>query len=138
MELIERIHFLSNADMLKPLRHMLRDILVVQNCDRDTIDSMVMAINEACMNIIQHAYGGDNEGEIIIEFIVDDKDIIVRIIDFANTVNVHLIKSRDLDDIRPGGLGVHLIKNTMDFVEYKEGPDGVGNLLELRKHQVLK
>ena len=133
MELIERIHLLSRADILKPLRQLVRELSREQGCNEDNLDCMVMAINEACMNVIQHAYGDDEEGEIVIEFLKDNNELIVRIYDFAEKVDRNTIRSRNLDDVRPGGLGVHIIKEVMDEVEYKEGPDGIGNLLELRK-----
>jgi len=133
MELIERVHLLSRADILKPLRSLVRELSRKQGCNEDNLDCMVMAINEACMNVIQHAYGDDEEGEIVIEFLKDNNELIVRIYDFAEKVDSNTIRSRNLDDVRPGGIGVHIINEVMDEVEYKEGPDGVGNLLELRK-----
>ena len=133
MELIERIHLLANADKLKPLRVLVRKISIQQGCLKEDLDSLVLAINEACMNVIQHAYGNDGNGEIIIEFLEDENELVVRIFDFAQKSDKRLIKSRDLDDVRPGGIGVHLIHEVMDKVEYIEGIDNVGNLLELRK-----
>jgi anti-sigma regulatory factor (Ser/Thr protein kinase) len=133
MDLIERVHLLSHADNLKPLRSVVKELSSKQGCDEKNIDCMVMAINEACMNVIQHAYGDHEEGEIIIDFLKEENELIVRIYDFAEKVDCNTIKSRDLDDVRPGGIGVHIMNEVMDKIEYKEGPDGVGNLLELRK-----
>ncbi len=133
MEMLERIHFLSQADKLKPVREFVRNLADQQGCCKENIESIVMAINEACMNVMQHAYAGKEEGEIILEFLKDKNNLIIRIYDFAETIDKKTIKSRDLDDIRPGGLGVHLINKVMDQVEYMDGPDGIGNLLEMRK-----
>lgn len=58
---------------------------------------------------------------------------LVLIRDFAAPVDVDRIKSRELDDVRPGGLGVHFIREVMDEMEYLPPPDGQGNLLRLRK-----
>ena len=131
MELIERVHLLSRADNLKPLRTLVRELSVKQGCIEENLECLVMAINEACMNVIQHAYGQDEDGEIIIDFIKNNNEFIVRIYDFAETVDKKIIRSRNLEDVRPGGLGVHIIHQVMDKVEYKEGMDGLGNLVEL-------
>lgn len=131
MELIERVHLLSRADNLKPLRTLVRELSVKQGCIEENLECLVMAINEACMNVIQHAYGQDEDGEIIIDFIKNNNEFIVRIYDFAETVDKKTIRSRNLEDVRPGGLGVHIIHQVMDKVEYKEGMDGLGNLVEL-------
>ena len=42
------------------------------------------------------------------------------------------VSTRDLEDIRPGGLGVHLIEEIMDSVHY-EHRDGGGMRLTMRK-----
>ena len=133
METLERIHFLSQAEKLKPVRKFVRSLADELGCSKEDIQSLVIAINEACMNIIQHAYLGREDGEIVLEFLKDDKGFIIRIYDFSETVNKKTIKSRNLDDLRPGGLGVHLIKKVMDQVEYMDGTDGVGNILEMHK-----
>ena len=43
------------------------------------------------------------------------------------------VKPRDLNDIRPGGLGTHFMRETMDEVEFLISPDGGGNLLRMTK-----
>ncbi len=133
MERLERIHFLSKADKLKPVRDVVRDLAQRQGCTKENLDCMVMAINEACMNVMQHAYGDREDGEIILEFWKDTDDLVIRIYDFADKVDRSKIKSRDLDDVKPGGLGVHLIHKVMDKVEYMDTPNEQGNLLEMRK-----
>ena len=130
---LERIHLLSRADKLQPLRHFVRELASQQGCCDENLDCMVMAINEACMNVIQHAYGGREDGEIIVEFWKDDSELLVRIYDFAEKVDLQAIKSRDLNEVRPGGLGVHIIHQVMDSVEYKNQTEGIGNVLEMRK-----
>jgi len=130
---LERLHLLSRADRLQPLRQFVRELAVQQGCCDENLDCMVMAINEACMNVMQHAYHGKDDGEIVIEFWKDDTELLIRIYDFADQVNLDTIKSRDLEDVRPGGLGVHIIHQVMDKVEYKNNTDSVGNVLEMRK-----
>ena len=49
-------------------------------------------------------------------------EIIVR--DFGPQVDPASIHSRDLDDVRPGGLGVHIIRSIMRDVDYSCPPDG--------------
>lgn len=133
MERLERIHLLAQADKLKPLRDLVKDGVSQLGCSNENQECIVMAINEACMNIIQHAYEDDENGEIIVEIWKAYNELIIRIYDFARKVDCNKIKSRDLDDIRPGGLGVHLIHKVMDSVDYKNINDDFGNMLELRK-----
>ena len=55
--------------------------------------------------------------------------------DRGTFVDPSRIASRPLDQVRPGGLGVHLMKSTMDVVEYRKNAYGGTTLvLEKRRH----
>lgn len=131
--LITELRFKARADQLSGVRRRLREAAGDCGCDPQSLDCIVLAVNEACMNIIQHAYGGDCAQEIILRVFQDDDELVIRLIDFAEPVDECNIKSRDLDHVRPGGIGVHLIRQVMDSVSFLECPEGVGNMLELRK-----
>lgn len=55
--------------------------------------------------------------------------------DEAKQVDPSVIKSRDLDEVRPGGLGVHIIKAVMDEVKY-ERRSPIGMRLSMVKKRV--
>lgn len=96
---------------------------------------IVLAVDEALTNIIRHAYNGAADKPIEISLLpVGDPPQELRIClrDFGEFVDPARIKSRDLGDVRPGGLGVHIISNCMDSVEYSRAPGG-GTLLTLVK-----
>jgi sigma-B regulation protein RsbU (phosphoserine phosphatase) len=57
----------------------------------------------------------------------------VRVTDFAPPVDPETIKPRDLDDVRPGGLGTHFLREIMDTADFLPAPDGAGNLLRMTK-----
>jgi anti-sigma regulatory factor (Ser/Thr protein kinase) len=91
-----------------------------------------LAVDEACANIIKYAYDGATDKPIIVtaRMIQNGIEIILR--DFGKKAVPTEIKSRDLDDIRPGGLGVHLIRSAMDVVAYDTSLKR-GNQLRLAK-----
>jgi sigma-B regulation protein RsbU (phosphoserine phosphatase) len=124
----------SSADQLHGLREEVKKVLEKQGCEQDIINNVVLGVNEACMNVIQHAYGEGHSGEIILEILDVQGELVFRLTDFADTVDKSCIKPRDLDDIRPGGLGVHIINEVMDKIEYLDPPNGVGNVLEMKKN----
>lgn len=98
------------------------------------VDRVVLAVNEACMNIIQHGYKDDNTGEIVLEIFAGAGQVLFRLTDFAPPMDACKIKGRDWDDVRPGGLGVHFICECMDDIKYRHLPDGAGNILEMTKN----
>ena len=126
--------FQAKAPQLTQLRNLVRDCLEKEGYDRDFIQRMVLAVNEASMNIIQHSYADQDTGIFRIEIYTDGKQLTFCLTDFAPTVDKKAIKSRDLNDIRPGGLGVHFMNELMDQIEYLETPEkDFGNTLQMKK-----
>ncbi|MBT3358644.1 MAG: SpoIIE family protein phosphatase [Rhodospirillales bacterium] len=128
-----RINFPSLPGKLKEVREAVTGVLKEEGCPAALQADLVLVIDEACQNIIRHAYKGSTEGEITLEIRRDDDDLIVLLRDFADTVDVTKIKPRDLEDIRPGGLGTHLIREIMDEVEITPLPGNSGNLMRMSK-----
>lgn len=97
---------------------------------------VVLSTDEALTNIIRHAYKGCRGQPIQVELVplIDGTRTGIRIVlrDRGETVDADRIRSRDLDDVRPGGLGVHIIQQCMDEVAYTPA-DGGGTVLTMIK-----
>lgn len=131
---ILRLRVPAKADRLKVIRAGTEQAAAYCGASEAWTIDLVMAVDEACQNIIRHAYTGmDEPGDIVVDFIRKQDCLIVHLMDFAEPVDPSKIKSRDLDEIRPGGLGVHLIKSVTDEAIFVEPPPGVGNLFKLTK-----
>lgn len=96
-------------------------------------DAVVLAVNEACMNVIQHGYGLAGGGELLLRLGVDDDVFVVQLLDNGRQVADADLRPRDLAEIRPGGLGVRFMRELMDDLAYIEAPAGFVNCLQLRK-----
>ena len=99
---------------------------------------LVLAIDEALANVIKHGYQGRPDQPITITLSAvkaDDgrRGIAVTVRDKGRQVDPKTIRSRDLNDVRPGGLGVHIIQMVMDEYDYSCPPDG-GMLLRMVKY----
>ena len=129
--------FIAQAKYLKDLRQLVNDCLEHEGCTQEFIQRMVLAVNEGCMNIIQHGYGNCDDAKFTIEIYSNARELIFLLADNAPTIEKENIRSRDLDDIRPGGLGVYFIHEIMDQVEYLENPKGTGNVLQMKKRLEL-
>lgn len=97
------------------------------------VDDVVMAVNEACMNIIEHAYAGDRSGEIELAIHNNENEIEVVLTDFAPPIDIEAIRARDLDELRPGGLGTHFMATLMDRCVYGHLVGSAGNVLRMIK-----
>ena len=81
---------------------------------------------------MRHAYKGKKNQPIIATCHLKPTMLEIIIQDFGDSVDVKKIKSRRLDELRPGGLGVHLMKSIMDRVIFKNGTED-GNFLIMQK-----
>lgn len=132
---ILELNFRSKADQLQKVRCAVRAAVERLGFPPDDVNCIVLAVNEACMNIIQHAYGVTTEGDIILEMFDEPDAVVFRLTDFAAPIKKERIKSRDLDDLRPGGLGVHLMTQVMDEVDFRNDPEGIGNTLHMKRYK---
>lgn len=101
--------------------------------DNAIIEDIKLAVDEACSNVIKHTYKGDTGKKIGIKFRNTQKTFEVIIDDNGARVQPDNIKGRDLEDIRPGGLGVHFIKRTFDVFAF-DNKKRNGNRLRLIKY----
>lgn len=127
------LSFCSRPSRLKLLRCVIRDVADIAGLNAAATDAVVLAVNEACMNIIQHGYDMYPDGRIDVRVSREPGALVFQLRDYAHCANTEKICSRDLDDVRPGGLGVHLIGCLMDECGFLEPPEGGGNLFQMKK-----
>ncbi|RAU21703.1 serine/threonine protein phosphatase [Paramagnetospirillum kuznetsovii] len=122
----------ARAETLAQIRADVTRTARELGCHDDLVQDVVLAVDEACQNVIRHAYmGGD--GDVVVQVERDEDLLVIRLMDFAPPVEVAKIRPRALDDVRPGGLGTHLMRSIMDQVDFLPPPAGIGNLLQMVK-----
>jgi len=126
-----KIEFTSDTCHLAEVRARVRTFLADSGFDDCQAELMVLALDEACTNVIRHAYGHTCKPVRLEMTSLRDK---IRFIlrDYGQTCDPSKIKSRALEDIRPGGLVVHIIQQAFDFVSYQPQPRGTRLVLEKR------
>jgi len=90
--------------------------------DDKKVFNIQMAVDEACANIIEHAYI-NKVGKIHISCFLKDEKVVVVIKDRGKSMDQASVKTPDLnaslEDRKIGGLGVYFIKTMMDEVKYE-------------------
>ena len=90
---------------------------------------LVLGLDEACTNIIRHAYGHNGKPvRLEMERLRDRVRFVLR--DYGRSCDPKHIRSRDLKDVRPGGVGVHIIRQVFDHVKYEPCRRGTRLVLE--------
>jgi len=137
-DLLLAFRFAARPERLAEARSHVQRACREAGCSEACSGDVVLAVDEACQNVIRHGYGGDPDGEIRIEIRRDGGDLVVYLEDFAPRVDPERVQPRDLEDVRPGGLGTHFIRECMDEREFLPPPEARGepdrgNLLRMKK-----
>ena len=125
-----KLEIKSDPANLKIVRRNVENFCKEKKINVDVFN-VKLAIDEALQNIIRYAYDFDKTKDIIINFKqTSEKSLKVELRDFGTRVSTSKIKPRELDDVRPGGLGIHFIKSIVKGMSYEHKEDG-GTLLTL-------
>lgn len=127
----EIVDFSGEAAALAGVRSRLRGFLSAVEMDEFEAGRIVLAIDEACTNIIRHAHGGEAKPVRLAMERRADRLVFV-LIDQGGPCDPELIRGRVLREVRPGGLGVHIIREVFDLVDYSPMETGTRLTLEKR------
>ena len=124
--LLLKMELRSDPEMLCVVRNALGQLAAMLGFSETECREVVLAVDEALTNIIRHAYLGDAEQPIEASFrriqaqrdgeSADALEIVLE--DRGVTANPKKMCGRALEDVRPGGLGLHFIRESMDTVEF--------------------
>ena len=123
------VQLVSQPRYLAPTRRLIHEFCRQFGFDDRGAGQVALAVDEALCNVIRHGYGQKPDGPIWIKLwpyaSPERQNAGVRIVieDEAKQIDPTQIKGRPLDEIRPGGLGVHIIREVMDesVFEQREG-----------------
>jgi serine/threonine-protein kinase RsbW len=105
--------------------------------ERD-VYAVQLAVDEACTNIIEHAYHGEGVGDIVCSCKATRDGIKVVLSDHAAPFNPETmpapVLNTSLDEIKSRGLGIFLMRKMMDVVKFETSPGG-GNRLTMIKRR---
>ena len=136
-----RLKLPADSANLDIIRKFIAGIAENMGFSEEDIYQIELAVDEACANVIKHAYIGANtrEKEIHVRVKTRAKKIEITIADRGIGFNPNSIKTPNMEEylkrMKPGGLGLHLIKTLMDKVSFRINP-GVRNEVKMSKSLV--
>jgi serine/threonine-protein kinase RsbW len=117
----------STTDNLERIREFIKSVSAQSGFSDDVIDKISLAVDEACTNIIKHAYKNSPNGDIVINAKLFDNKLTVSITDFGLDFNPDAVPVPDIKKYyqqhKVGGLGIYLMKKLMDEVKYNPSVD---------------
>ena len=85
---------------------------------------VIVAVGEAATNAITHGGVTASGGRLRLRCEWDGAALVLTLFDYCEESKIGEIRSRNLEDVRPGGIGVHCMQQLMDDFELL--PDGAG------------
>jgi serine/threonine-protein kinase RsbW len=139
-DLLLKLELDSNPNVLCVVRGAVERLAEVVGFAAPECRSIVRAVDEALTNVIRHCYCGRLDQPIELRFRRvyresghgQEQGLEVVVCDHGSAVDRTKLCGRSLDEVRPGGLGLHFIQESMDSVEYERHNDT--NLLRLTKY----
>lgn len=115
---------------------------VAAGFDERSVLQIQVAVDEACANIIQHAYAGEKDGDMEIRCCLDGHSFVVRVRDWGRGFDPEAVKKPDIDapleERCLGGLGLFLIRQFMDQAEYNFDPVHGNELVMVKRMRVAE
>jgi serine/threonine-protein kinase RsbW len=130
--------FPGRFESLAGIRKFVSEAAEEAGFDDKEVYAVELAVDEACANIIEHAYGGEGKGEIIC--ICNDVNNGLEIIlkDEGEQFDPSGVSPPDfsieIEKLKPRGAGLFLIRHMMDDVDFKFSEDS-GNELRMVKRR---
>jgi serine/threonine-protein kinase RsbW len=126
-KLVLKLFLLSDPKLLCVVRATVSEMAMGVGFSASQVRSIVLATDEAITNVMRHAYQSSPDRPIQIAFYrghshtPDDggESLEIRIVDHGTPLDPQRLVGRHLDEVRPGGLGLHFIREIMDSVTYR-------------------
>ncbi len=118
----DRLIVKSNTANLITIRKFINNKAKLCGFSSNEAEDIVLAVDEACTNIIEHSYHSKPNFDIEISVSFSKSNFVITIIDYGETFKPGSFKEPNLElyrkQRRVGGLGVYLMKTLMDDVKY--------------------
>jgi anti-sigma regulatory factor (Ser/Thr protein kinase) len=121
-----KVELQSDPKLLCVVRGALEPLTEVFGFSPPERRSVTRAVDEALTNIIRHCYNGRTDQPIEVYCkrvpprVFERTDgLEILLCDRGPAIDPAKLRGRRLDEIKPGGLGLHFIRQSMDVVEYQ-------------------
>jgi serine/threonine-protein kinase RsbW len=114
----QKLEFSSHSGNLALVRKYVHRFLEPYSFSEKDQMLIVLGVDEACTNIIRYAYELRDDELICLTMEGLRRCVRVRLRDYGKQAGKNSLQGRAYDLIKPGGLGLHLIRNAFDKVDY--------------------
>jgi len=124
--------FPAEPAQLCEMRHQVVRVLEGHGLTTAAASDVALALSEAVANVVEHGYCGETGHDIRLQVLHEPGRLVLLLDDDAPCVDPETIRPRPLEELRPGGLGVHLMRAIMSDIAYLPRAGG-GNRLRMTR-----
>ena len=136
MRLVLQLEIPADARMLPRTRRAVGGFVEEAAGETEAVDDVILALDEACANVIRHAFPGGVQGVIRLLAEIDEEHVTVLVEDDGVGFDPYRVDLRGgIDDV--SGRGLHLIRTLMTEVDV-QSPTEHGSGTRLRMHKDLR
>ncbi|MEA4910231.1 MAG: ATP-binding protein [Chloroflexi bacterium] len=133
--------FTGRYDSLRLIAAFVRKAAEDAGLDTTSVYMVETAVDEACSNIIEHAYGGEDIGDIEITCQIHPYGLKVILLDYGKSFNPGEIPEPKIDvpleERESHGLGLFFMQKMMDEIQFEFSEEN-GNVLSMTKFKEKK
>ena len=112
----------STTQNLALIREFVSRVAAQAGLNEVEVGQLELAVDEACANVIEHAYGDDKTKQVMVCAVFDEDTLRIHVIDTGKGFDPTQVPEQELKELiakrKTGGLGMRLIKTLMDEVHY--------------------
>lgn len=128
----------SATENLEVVRDFIRRLATRADFSVEQSEQIELAVDEACTNVIKHAYKFNPRRLMHVIVFVDDEKMEIQVEDKGPGFDFEKLEppqiAKRISGAKPGGLGIHIMKKVMDKVEFSINP-GKRNRVTLIKYR---
>jgi len=127
LALEETLEIKSDMNELAGVREFVRNFCTraePESLERSRIDLIELAVNEAVVNIVKHAYRNAPDKPLRIEAQLSPGQMVFRLYDWGRSFDPEAVPAPAFDGSKDHGFGIYIIEQAVDEVEYSRGETG--------------
>ncbi len=125
----------SSTINLAMIRDFVEDSSRRSAIDEASMQRLKLAVDEACANVIEHAYNNDDTRELTVHVWFDDTQLEVDVIDSGTSFDPNKHKPLELQDLvgHKGGMGIRIMRMATDEIVADTDENGHNRLRLIKR-----
>lgn len=130
------LEVVGRADQLDKIREWVGQVAHLAGLSDEQVFQVQMSVDEACANVVEHAYEGIEGGSIALKCVWNAETLTITIQDCGKPFDPEAVPppdlSTDLETRQVRGLGLYFMRRLMDQVHF-EFDQGCNRLVMVKK-----